>query len=139
MSRLTTTHNDLGSLEFELTDLDTARQVLDDLPPGIEEVRRLSPGYWEQRRRPPAPTDRVLAGHTLEWMSKLPVALRPSRLAERYPRVANQLATTWTSGMECSATFDDLLVDHRGGRIGFPYDVEVEIKELKQYRQVLVR
>ncbi len=134
-----TERNDLDPIEFELTDLDTARQALDDLPPGVAEVRRLSPGYWEQRRRPPAPTDRALAGPTLDWIARLPPAVRPAHLAERFPRVANQLAMTWSSGMQCSAAFDDLLVDHRGGRHGFPYDVEAELKGLREYRRVLTR
>jgi hypothetical protein len=51
--------------------------------------------------------------------------------------VANQLAQNWTSGMQCAATFDDLLVDHRGGRHGFPYDVEAELRGLRGYRQSL--
>ena len=137
MATSTNTPDDDGGLEFELTDFDSARQALEELPPGVAEVKRLQPGYWEQRRRPAAPTDRALAGMTLDWMAKLPPMVRPARLAERYPRVANQLAQNWPSGMRCAATFDDLLVDHRGGRHGFPYDVEAELKGLKEYRSVL--
>ena len=131
MATSTNTPDD-GGFDFELTDFDSARQALDELPPGIAEVKRLQPGYWEQRRRTVEPTDRALAGMTREGMAQLPPTGRPSRLAERFPRVANQLAQNWMSGMKCAATFDDLLVDHRGGRNGFPYDVEVELKGLKE-------
>ena len=129
--------DDVGAFEFELTDFDSARQALDELPPGIAEVQRLKPGYWEARRRPAEPTDRALSGVALDWLAKLPSTVRPARLAERFPRVANQIALNWASGMRCAETFDDLLVDHRGGRHGFPYDVEVELRGLKEYRQVL--
>lgn len=137
MASSTTPQKNLDALEFELTDFDTARQALDELPPGVAEIHRLSPGYWEQRRRPSAPTDRALSGATLEWLARLPPTLRPAKLTERFPRVANQLALAWSSGVQCAATFDDLLTDHRGGRHGFPYDVEAELKGLKEYRQVL--
>lgn len=139
MASTTKPQDEIGSIEFELTDFNTARQALEDLPPGVEEVRRLRPGYWEQHRRPPAPADRALSGVSLEWMARLPPAVRPGRTAERYPRVVNQIAQNWTIGSQCSATFDDLLMDRRGGRLGFPYDVEVELKQLREYRQVLTR
>jgi hypothetical protein len=134
---MSTPDDDNGGLDFELTDFDSARQALEELPPGVAEVKRLQPGYWEERRRAVAPTDRALAGVTLDWMAKLPPTVRPARLAERYPRVANQLAQNWASGMKCAETFNDLLVDQRGGRHGFPYDVEAELKGLKEYRSVL--
>ena len=139
MASTTNPQDDPGAIEFELADFDEAREALDALPPGVAEVRRLSPGYWEQRRRQVMPTDRALTGVSLEWLTRLPPKVRPGRAAERYPRVVNQIAQTWASGAQCTATFDDLLVDHRGGRHGFPYDVEVELKGLREYRRVLTR
>lgn len=129
--------DDVGAFEFEITDFDTARQALDELPAGIAEIQRLKPGYWEARRRPAEPTDRALSGMALDWLSNLPPTVRPARLAERYPRLANQIALNWASGMRCAETFDDLLVDRRGGRHGFPYEVEIELRGLKEYRRVL--
>lgn len=139
MASTTNSRDDLDSIEFELTDFHSARQALEAPPPGVAEVRRLSPGYWEQRRRQPAPTDRALSGISMDWMARLPPTVRPARTAERYPRVVNQIAQNWMIGSQCSATFDDLLLDRRGGRLGFPYDVEVELKGLREYRQVLIR
>lgn len=128
----------LDAIEFELTDFDTARQALDELPAGVEEVHRLEPGYWEARRRPPVPTDRALAGAALDWMVRLPPALRPRQLAERYPRVVNHIAETWTHPHHWEHTFDELLADTRGGRQGFPQELQNELKMLRRYREGLV-
>lgn len=127
----------LEALEFELTDFDTARQALDELPAGVEEVHRLEPGYWESRRRPAMPTDRALAGAALDWMVRLPPALRPRLLAERYPRLVNLIAETWTHPHHWEHTFDELLFDQRGGRQGFPPEVQMELKGLRRYRESL--
>jgi hypothetical protein len=42
-----------GSIEFELTDLENARQALEELPEGVDKLPMLAPNYWEQRRRKP--------------------------------------------------------------------------------------
>lgn len=126
--------DDLAPLEFELTDFDTARQALDALPPGVAEVHRLQPGYWEERRRPAQPTDRALAGGSLEWMVRLPPSLRPRATAEQYPRVVNRIAASWSDPSAAWQTLDDLLEDHRGGRRGFPFEVESELKSLRRFR-----
>ncbi len=42
-----------GSIEFEATDFDSARQALDELPAGVIQVKHLQPGYWESLRRLP--------------------------------------------------------------------------------------
>jgi hypothetical protein len=52
----------LDSIDFEITDFDAARQVLDDLPPGVGRAKAMEPGYWEQQRRRPTPTDCALTG-----------------------------------------------------------------------------
>jgi Asp-tRNA(Asn)/Glu-tRNA(Gln) amidotransferase A subunit family amidase len=131
--------NDFDALEFELTDLDSARHALDSLPAGVEEVKRLRPGYWEERRRSPLPTDRAMAGAALEWLSRLPAEVRPRSLPEQYPRVVNRLADNWTSAQQCQATFDELMLDHRGGRRGFPHEIELELQRLRNYRAGLGR
>ena len=125
------------SIDFELTDFDEARHALDELPAGVREVHRLAPGYWEQRRRGPVPTDRALAGTTLDWLLRLPPRVQPRHLAERYPRVVNAIASTWGDRQRSVAVLDDLIVDHRGGRRGFSPDVDAELHALRDYRAEL--
>lgn len=130
--------HDFGAIEFELTDVHSAREVLDANPPGIEEVKRLKPGYWEGQRRTPVATDRAMAGATLDWLLGLPAQVRPTQTAERYPRVANRIAQAWLNSQRCDETLKELLLDHRGGRRGFPPEVQRELRALKQYRSHLV-
>ena len=69
--------------------------------------------------------------HTLQWASGLPVDLRPHQLLELYPRVANRLALCWADKVLTNRMFEDLLVDRRGGRKGFPPAVRAEILQLR--------
>ena len=41
------------------------------------------------------PTDRALAGVTIDWVLRLPEALRPQHLMDQMPRLANQIALAW--------------------------------------------
>jgi hypothetical protein len=123
----------LAPIDFEVTDLDAARRALEEPPAGVLEVQRLARGYWDARRRPGRPTDRAIASGTIEWLVKLPSALQPLTLAEKYPRVANTIAAIWSARSQAIELLDGLLQDRRGGRIGFPYDVEVELRALRNY------
>lgn len=133
---MTTSHTEKpplppGSIEFELTDFDTARQALDALPDGVGRLPEQAPNYWQQRRRKPLPAERALAGVTIDWLMALPPTLRPHVLCERYPRVAYAIAAAW-HGSERAAVLDGLLGDTRGQRHGFPADVRNEIEALRR-------
>lgn len=119
-----------GSIEFELTDLEHARLVLEELPDGVDKVPQLASNYWEQRRRKPLPADRALQGSTIEWLLKLPASLRPRELCDRYPRAANAVAAAWQSS-DRAAVLDELLSDRRGARRGFPPEVKSELQALR--------
>ena len=126
-----------GSIDFEPTDFHNARRALDELPPGIREVAHLAPGYWEQRRRRPVASDRALTGTAIDWIIALPAATRPRALCEKYPRVVNQIAETWRDHARTAQALGRLLVDERGGRHGFPSDVQLEIRRLQEHAQQL--
>ena len=51
-------------------------------------------------------------------------------LLERYPHVANRLALCWADKALANRLFEDLLVDKRGGRKGFPSTVRAELLQL---------
>ena len=65
------------------------------------------------------------------WAMALPPALRPVQLCSRYPRVANRLALCWPDLGLTMKLFDDLFIDRRGGRRGFPPDVKAELTKLR--------
>jgi hypothetical protein len=123
----------LAPIDFEITDFDAARRALEEPPAGVREVQRLARGYWDKRRRSSRPTDRAISSETIEWLVKLPTALQPLMLAEKYPRVANTIAAIWSDCNSAIELLDGLLQDRRGGRLGFPYDVEVELRALRTH------
>ena len=107
--------------------IDAAREALDELPTGVASVLETVPGYWPKNRRPPLATDRALTGRAMEWIGRLPTALRPQITTERYPRVVNVIAEAWDDAAARADMFDHLLNDRRIGRRGFPIEVEREI------------
>ncbi len=118
------------SIDFELTDFEDARHVLDDLPPGIVESKHLQPGYWEQQRRRPVATDRALTGMAMDWVIKLPPSLRPHATCEQFPRVINAIAGAWADRPYSVQVLEHMINDYRGGRRGFPSSVKGELAAL---------
>lgn len=70
---------------------------------------------------------------SLQWLNALPKVVRPWALITQYPRIANLLAIAWGNPTACRAYFDDLLVDRRGKRKGFPPDVLRDLQRLRDY------
>jgi hypothetical protein len=122
----------LGAIEFEPTDFEAARQVLDELPAGLDPTHG-DPTYWLTRRRPPTASDRALTGRALDWMVTLPEALRPQQLSRQYPRITNTLAALWTDRPEALQALEGLLIDRRGGRRGLPDAVRSELQALQRH------
>ena len=69
--------------------------------------------------------------HTVLWADDLPTKLRPNELILHYPRVANRLALCWNDRVLSNRLFEDLLLDKRGGRKGFPPLVRAELIRLR--------
>lgn len=122
---------DLGAFEFEPTDFADARKALDELPAGIESVQMLAPGYWLSRRRNPESSDLALTRAAIDWMMGLLPDLRPQAGAQRFPRLVNAIARSWTTPVECDLLLDGLLNDRRPGRQGFPPAVRAEFGALR--------
>ena len=70
---------------------------------------------------------------SLDWLASLPNDVRPMALVRQFPRIANLIALQWTNPVACRAYFDDLLIDHRGTRKGFPADVHRDILALRNF------
>ena len=125
----------LGTIDFELTDFEDARHVLDDLPPGVAEAKHLQPGYWEQQRRKLVATDRALTGAAMDWVIRLPPALRPHATCEHFPRVINAIAAAWPDLVYSQQVLDHMVNDYRGGRRGFPEAVRSELATLQAHQR----
>lgn len=125
-----------GSIDFEITDFDDARRVLDELPAGVLEIQRMrNGGDWISRRRKPLPTDRALTGAALDWVIGLPPSLRPHATCEQFPRVANAVAASWIDLPFSIQVIDHMINDYRGGRRGFPAVVRAELEALYAYQR----
>jgi hypothetical protein len=124
-----------GSFDFELTDFAEARDALDNesLVMAAAAARPIDPKEWIARRRPRVATDRALAGTTIDWVLRLPEDVRPRKLCEQFPRLANQIANAWFDRDRCVHSLDDLLVDRRGGRRGLPHDLRREVQALREF------
>lgn len=101
----------------------------------------VAPGYptpaaqggrdWEKLRKT-RPADYLLP-HSMAWFKSLPPDVRPVVLVEKYARIANLIARHWNDSAACTAYFDELLHDRRGGRKGFPSDVYQELRSLHDF------
>jgi hypothetical protein len=123
-------------LEFELTDLEEARRVLDSESMSqfdVVSIGSQEEDQWKRLRRPKQPTDRALGGRGIDWLLGLPASVRPQHLGLRFPRIANALADVWDDPEECRAALDKLLGDGRRGRKGFPPEVHHELVALREW------
>jgi len=126
-----------GLIEFEFTDVETARREADK-PAAVLALEKLLPGYWEEQRRPLAPSDRALTGKSIDWLLGLPSNARPKVLCEQYPRIANHLADIWANPRDTQLVLMRLLADERGNRKGFSLQIEQEFGRLAAYVQSLL-
>lgn len=88
---------------------------------------------WSRRRQPLLPSEIKLQNETCTWLVALPAHVRPLHLARKFPRIANKLAAEWARPVNCDKIFEELMIDHRGTRKGFPVEIAKEITELRAY------
>jgi hypothetical protein len=92
---------------------------------------------WTDRRK--AVPAGFLFAATLRWMATLPLESRPTAIGEAYPRIANALAALWTRPEALTSYLNELLIDKRGGRRGFPAKVSRELGALRTHYATLHR
>ncbi len=83
-------------------------------------------------------TPQALSSATIQWLAELPAHVRPNDVATRFPHIANQLSSLWPKEVDCRAYFDDLLLDQRGDRTGFPGGIAFELAALKNHYDSVV-
>jgi hypothetical protein len=75
----------------------------------------------------------ILLPRTSTWIVSLPERVRPRALARRFARIANLICAAWDDPPACRKYFDELLVDKRTNRQGFPVTVLRELHDLRAY------
>ncbi|RZI42786.1 hypothetical protein EGT07_12410 [Herbaspirillum sp. HC18] len=98
-----------------------------------KEVALPPPKDWHRARHPGTQKTEELAPASFKWLATLPRDVRPDNLANQYPRIANRIAEIWKKPLQCERYLDDLMMDMRGDRQGFPRAVAAEIAALKVY------
>ena len=90
---------------------------------------------WTSRRRV-TPAENLLPA-TERWLAGLPPEIRPAATRDAFPRIANTLALLWARPEQFTGFLDELFIDRRGGRRGFPLPVLQELHALKTYYATL--
>jgi hypothetical protein len=88
---------------------------------------------FSKRRQPPKKEDLELSAEGRALLASIEASARPTQLAERFPRIVNQMARLWKMPREMDRCFDELLTDTRGTRSGFPLQILMELGALKDY------
>lgn len=79
--------------------------------------------------KPPAPQSAGMKNAKLAAVFSETPEKYPHRLEERFARIVNRIAELWVTP-QLEHYFNDLLVDRRGGRQGFPPDIMSELMTL---------
>lgn len=116
-------------ISFEKISLQEAKAVLD----GKQQQRNSVD--WNQLRRPKGAGNDSLTDFTVRWLFQQPKTHLPKMLAREYPRIINQIADLWDQKDACIRYLDELLIDQRGTRQGFPLRI---VQELTRMRMFLV-
>ena len=116
-------------LEFTTVSVEEARRALEGEPtkPGASQLT------VKRTQTPKEP----LLDVTRTWLASLPQDVRPMELPRQYPRIANRLRQLWKQVARCEEYLDDLLVDRRGTRNGFPPKIVQELEALREYHALL--
>jgi hypothetical protein len=116
--------SDFGKLSFSDASKALETKTRDDQAKG-----------WRGERAPAA--NEPLMEFTTSWIDSLPLSLRPVALARDFPRIANTIAVIWKRPARADEYFQQLLLDNRGGRKGFPPDVAMELSKLAAHHAAL--
>ena len=74
---------------------------------------------------------------TIQWVAKLPRDVRPMTLMRSFARIANKMAALWPEPEALHDYINELFVDRRGNRQGFPPEVMAELFALRSYYEDL--
>ena len=93
----------------------------------------MKPKDWSAKRQALDAEQIRINKDVLAWLEQLPPEVRPKELAIQYPRIFNKIVELWRRPLLCEKYLDELLMDERGTRKGFPEDVATELTVLKNH------
>ena len=78
-------------------------------------------------------SDAQLTPEGTALLASLDEGVRPKELAARYPRIVNKIARDWRVPAQLDRYFQELLMDTRGNRQGFPLKIVMELSTLREH------
>mgnify|MGYP005810769849 CR=1 FL=1 len=72
------------------------------------------------------------------WLHELPDSVRPKKTCAQFPRIVNRIASLWGDATACGSYFNELLLDRRGDRQGFPMEIAFELAAVKNFFETAV-
>jgi hypothetical protein len=75
----------------------------------------------------------LLDNAAVRLLEGLPADLRLVALRGHYPRLLNRIAAAWSDPRRFDRLIDELLIDDRPNRQGFPFEVVRELTELREH------
>jgi hypothetical protein len=88
---------------------------------------------FKAMRNATAESDMQLTADGTALLASLDDQIRPKELASRYPRIVNKIARNWRLPSEMDRYFQELLMDTRGNRQGFPLKIVMELSTLREH------
>lgn len=117
----------MNLIPFEKVSIQEAKAVLDG------NTVAAPPENWAALRKTQGLKNVELTERALQWLDQLPQEVQPGSLIQWFPYIINKLAELWGHPFHCNNYLTALMLDHRGNRKGFSYDVAREITLLKTY------
>jgi hypothetical protein len=78
-------------------------------------------------------SDSQLTVESTALLASLDDGVRPKELASRYPRIVNKIARDWRVPSQLDRYLQELLMDTRGNRQGFPLKIVMELSTLREH------
>jgi hypothetical protein len=103
-----------------------------------EEQNRLAVEQAKAKAKRGAPRAE-LDQRSKQILAALPTEMRPSNIVSMFPHIMNLISKSWHDPKEFVKTLDELLIDDRGNRVGFPFAVIVELTDLREHYFSTVR
>jgi hypothetical protein len=72
-------------------------------------------------------------------VKEIPKDSQPIETCKNFPHIMNLISASWHEPKAFVKTLDELLMDERGGRQGFPFAIIVELTDLREYYFAAVR
>lgn len=98
----------------------------------------IKPAEREDETAGPLGSKIALSPDALKLTALLRPALRPTKLQALFPHVLNRLAAVWHQPAQFERQMEELLLNTRETRAGFPLEIVAELTVLREYYRTVL-